>query len=256
MEHGMENGMKKRILFFLLVGWSGLLPAQTVQVLPFDSFDLEAPPAAWSNSTFFWTPYPEGRVLVTGRFVKGKKQGTFLFLHWIEERRWVLVKEENYHRGVLEGYWMEAIPHGSRTGSYRKGKKQGLWTTSADTTEEVWYKQDIRHGKYELSDQNYTVTGYYKKGKKQGIWTTTYRDPRVEEQVTYRNDVKHGKYIHTASGSCRTGNYRQGLKEGTWIFFRVSADGQRTELYREIYVAGQLTDRIPADREVGMKGPE
>jgi len=124
MEHGMENGMKKRILFFLLVGWSGLLPAQTVQVLPFDSFDLEAPPAAWSNSTFFWTPYPEGRVLVTGRFVKGKKQGTFLFLHWMEERRWVLVKEENYHRGVLEGYWMEAIPHGSRTGSYRKGKNR------------------------------------------------------------------------------------------------------------------------------------
>jgi len=153
---------------------------------------------------------------------------------------------------ILDG----SHPSRESDGILQEGKKQGLWTTSADTTEEVWYKQDIRHGKYELSDQNYTVTGYYKKGKKQGIWTTTYRDPRVEEQVTYRNDVKHGKYIHTASGSCRTGNYRQGLKEGTWIFFRVSADGQRTELYREIYVASQLTDRIPADREVGMKGPE
>ena len=181
--------MKKVIVISIISLFISLqIKAQTVEITSMDEIDWENPSELLQNSSFYLLN-GKGNVALTGTYRKGKKDGTFLYFYGKG-----LYKEENYKRGVLSGFWLEFIPHGSQKGFYRKGKKEGIWILTKDSQyEETEYKNDVLDGHYKYAnyDADSVVIGHYKKGKKTGIWI--HYNNKQEE--IYREIFKEGKML-------------------------------------------------------------
>ena len=114
-----------------------------------------------------------------------------------------LIKVENYKRGKLHGYYMDAGISWSKQGYYKNGKKHGFWAEALDTGigENGYYKNDEKHGMWEEYTGFSTAKGKYKHGKMHGLWSIKNEELKIinekgdEEQVITKIYYKNGKEI-------------------------------------------------------------
>ncbi len=128
------------------------------------------------------------------RFKKGKKNG-----EWITYQNLFaglkLSFVGNYKDDVLDGYYFESDNHTfSKKGFYKNDKKHGCWEISRnDTHENINYKNGLKSGEY-LSQDNTSginIKGQYKKDKKTGVWTI---EDTLTEGIT-KETYKNGELI-------------------------------------------------------------
>ncbi|KAA1243904.1 hypothetical protein [Aquimarina sp. RZ0] len=108
-------------------------------------------------------------------YKKGKKHGEWLHFLTFTKRGIDLSTIENYEDDLRNGYYYNSDNGFTFTeeGSYKKGKKEGLWLiTKGGSKEKILYKDGQKHGKYWRQDASgVIINGQYKKDKKHGNWT-------------------------------------------------------------------------------------
>jgi hypothetical protein len=271
--------MNKIILLFCLIASSWTASAQFRFESTADKVDWDE--LASRDGQFYQTilgndKNPVG--LIIGGFSDGKKEGEFLFFRMIYDRRWSLIRTENYSHGVPNGYWEISDYAHSESGYYKNGEKEGMWIfdKSSDVPgelEHIEYRRGVRHGKYESFDQFNRKSGNYKNDMKSGMWVESYYDIKDEygykygkdaistEITKYRKGIKHGKYERTSSLiflSREVGQYEHGEKHGTWRRYvytdkngePTKGNGEWIENKREIYRNGELIGTVEKESEI------
>jgi antitoxin component YwqK of YwqJK toxin-antitoxin module len=89
---------------------------------------------------------------------------------------------------------------GKTQGTYRNGKKHGLWVRYHDNGQ-LSYKGTYKNGKTEgpwvfyNEDGQLSSKGNWKDGKRDGHWVGYNRDGQIEWRRTYKNGVKDGPWV-------------------------------------------------------------
>ena len=100
-------------------------------------------------------------------------------------------------------------------GSYKDGKKNGLWTDYHENGEKK-------------------SKGNHKDGKLDGLWTNWYANGQKSSEITYKNGKQY--IIRT---------YKDGKREGFWTWWY--ANGQK--FYEDVYKDGELIESKKWDRD-------
>tara|TARA_B110000259_G_C13894863_1_gene354431 strand:+ start:16 stop:711 length:696 start_codon:yes stop_codon:yes gene_type:complete len=87
-------------------------------------------------------------------------------------------------------------------GSFKKGKKQGLWV----------YRYDYMEFEHK---------GNYKNGLKEGSWVSYYYNGKLYFKGNYKNGNHEGiwKYYHNNGQLHSKGKYKNGRREGYWVAY-------------------------------------
>ena len=154
-----------------------------------------------------WRYYDStGKVWREGSYKDGKKDGL-----WREyDTDGVMVKRERWSDGALvnsQGEMLNGVKVGNwryyddfgylqSWGSYKDGKKDGLW-------------------------REHDTKGSYKDGKKDGVWTINLSfSGSGSEKETWVNGELHGSWKSYASGQLSVeGQYDEGMKVGNWKYY-------------------------------------
>ncbi len=101
----------------------------------------------------------------------------------------------------IDGPYIYEYPNSRTTGTYRLGKKTGLWTTTGTAVSE---------------------SGMYDNDLKQGTWVLTNHSTGVTYTITYLDGVEHGPYkreFATGDYVKIVGQYTNGQLSGTWTTY-------------------------------------
>ena len=117
--------------------------------------------------------YPGGRVMVDGRYIRGKLDGPFLFYYPDGKE----VYSETYVHGDLEGTFRNYFHSGilASEGLYSHGEKVGTW-------------------KYYYISGKLKTTEEYTRGKLNGTEVGYFESGQIETKTTYVDDVKTGPF--------------------------------------------------------------
>ncbi len=133
-----------------------------------------------------------------------------------------------YTSGVLNGIFLEKsiLGDSSLSGSYKNGKKSGLWKFYYYTgkIEKICnYDEDRMEGKYQYFYDNGQVNteGFYKSGQKNGLWTWYTKFGVRDMSGNFKEDQQHGDwtYWYPTGEIAYTAQYKMGLKDGNWNYF-------------------------------------
>lgn len=156
----------------------------------------------------------EGKVinLEIKHYKDGKKTGEWISYHnlFVGLR---LSFVANYKDDKLHGYYFRTDNHTfSEKGFYKNDKKHGEWEISKDgELKEYTYKNGVKHGFFKVTNEIDEVSeGYYKKGKKDGKYKEVFET--ITKIGQYKNDMKSGIWTieDTITGETTKEVYKDG----------------------------------------------
>jgi len=175
-----------------------------------------------------------------GYYINGQKHGLWKYwkrnpaLNNVNEVNPVLVKEEEYENGILNGEMRKWSCYGNNSleedGQYVNGKKHGVWRKYHNGTlkEEEQYVNDKKHGLWTVyySDSEYIRSKtHYSNDELHGVrkyWS--YRPGnKLLDECHYVNDVLSGHYKEWYDDQNNNikeeGEYKNGGRVGLWLSY-------------------------------------
>ena len=155
----------------------------------------------------------------------------------------------SFRGGKKHGLWVKCHDNGQlqRKGTYKYGKKEGPWVSyweHGKLYEKGTYKDGKKHGPYEHYYDNGQLKrkGTYKDGKKHGPYETYYDNGQLEEKGTYKDGKKHGPWeYYDYDGQLRSKKtYKM---DGTLPLDRQGYSDELDGPYEYYYENGQLSSK-------------
>ena len=160
----------------------------------------------------------------------GKRHGKTIFYDGNSE----VIVSRNYKEGALEGAYYEVRDGGHLTGSYKAGKKHGVWELKTVAMERIKFKDGLADGRYELHyddgqrvDGPLDEEGEFAAGKATGGWRGYWKPNSGRERgdVRYTGDYNGGSrddtwnFFWKGERRAARGSYKAGKRVGTWEFW-------------------------------------
>ena len=170
----------------------------------------------------------------SGECVKALAHGEWKWT-WEQDGRWSYSGTGVFEAGKQTGRWVVTSANGQHRheGSYRDGKKEGVWTerffSASREPGHIWdqvsvgpYVKGRRHGFWKISGEydndsslESVESGEYLDGMKHGLWKDEFTDGRTSTSPWVNGEL-HGIYEHRdANGRLRSRTpYREGKRHG------------------------------------------
>lgn len=169
--------------------------------------------------------YESGNKLAEGRFVNGKKVGSWKFYH---DNGSLETEGEYSSNGKQDGLWKEYYETGNLREeiNYYEGVYDGVFKAYNDSGEVVIqgkYKEDYEDSTWVYTIGDHYEFGSYREGLKTGEWRSYYlKEKKDKKQIVFRGSYENGLPVgehlfwYPSGGLRFLGAYKTGRRYGRW----------------------------------------
>ncbi|MDZ4824158.1 MAG: hypothetical protein SH856_11920 [Flavobacteriales bacterium] len=173
--------------------------------------------------------YPTGELRAEGNYIKGKKDGAWIFYHQPEGPAvniGKIAQKGSYREDLSTGKWTWFYHNGTlhRDEIYRKGKEDGHaveYDSLGNVVTEGDFIDGLKTGKWMKKVNDHTEEGEYADGERNGLWVWKYGDGQEAFEGEYQGGVPTGRhrYWYATGIQKMRGDYEGGELHGDWQYF-------------------------------------
>ncbi len=185
--------------------------------------------------------YKDGSLKITGRYIKGKPVGHWIFYHKNGE----IEQEGSYtDNGEADGLWTWYFDNGKirREENYYLGMKDGAsveYDHDGVVLAQGKYVDDLENGEWFYRFNDHIQKGSYRNGKRYGLWQYFDNEGNLYFKGKYIDgnpNERHTYYWHNGKRK-EDGKYVMGRKDGVWVKY----DKQGNPIIMITYRGGKET---------------